>query len=121
MPRWHLQRRLGALATIEAEVSYGSAMTVRRDERTRGASGMPGVLVIDDDRSVVPLIRSACKQVGVEVIAADSAEKGLEIAREQKPDVVLLDVMLPGVSGLELFDRVRKHDERLPVIFMTAS
>jgi DNA-binding NtrC family response regulator len=82
---------------------------------------MPGVLVIDDDRSVVPLIRSACKQVGAEVIAADSAEKGLEVAREQKPDVVLLDVMLPGVSGLELFDRLRKYDQRLPVIFMTAS
>jgi len=82
---------------------------------------MPGVLVIDDDRSVVPLIRSACKQVGAEVIAAESAEAGLELLRKHKPDVLLLDVLLPGVTGLELFDRVRKLDERVPVIFMTAS
>jgi DNA-binding NtrC family response regulator len=84
---------------------------------------MPGVLVIDDDRSVVPLIRSASKQVAadVQVIAAESAAEGLELLRKHKPDVLLLDVMLPGITGLELFDRVRKLDERLPVIFMTAS
>src|SRR5688500_1238545 len=82
---------------------------------------MRGVLVIDDDRSVLPLIRAACKQVGAEVIAAESAEQGLAQVREHHPDVLLLDVMLPGITGLELFDRVRKIDERLPVIFMTAS
>src|SRR5262245_18220746 len=82
---------------------------------------MAGVLVIDDDRSVVPLIRSACKHVAIEVIAADSAEEGLKLLKQHQPDVLLLDVMLPGVTGLELFDRVRKIDERVPVIFMTAS
>jgi DNA-binding NtrC family response regulator len=82
---------------------------------------MAGLLVIDDDRSVVPLIRSACKQVAIEVIAADSAEEGLKLLRQHKPDVLLLDVMLPGTTGLELFDRVRQIDERVPVIFMTAS
>lgn len=81
---------------------------------------MPGLLVIDDDRSVVPLIRSACKQVEIEVFAADTAEDGLKLLRERQPDVILLDVMLPGTSGLELFERVRKIDERAPVIFMTA-
>ena len=82
---------------------------------------MPRVLVIDDDRSVVPLIRSACKHVGeIDVIAAETAEEGLKLLKAHPPDVVLLDVMLPGVSGLELFDRVRKIDERVPVIFITA-
>jgi DNA-binding NtrC family response regulator len=82
---------------------------------------MPGLLVIDDDRSVVPLIRSACKHVSIEVSAAESADEGLKLLKSHRPDVLLLDVMLPGTTGLELFDRVRKIDERLPVIFMTAS
>jgi len=82
---------------------------------------MPGLLVIDDDRSVVPLIRSACKHVAIEVLAAESADEGLKLLKSQRPDVLLLDVMLPSTTGLELFDRVRKIDERLPVIFMTAS
>jgi two-component system nitrogen regulation response regulator GlnG len=93
---------------------------LKRDE-SKGASGMAGLLVIDDDRSVVPLIRSACKQVAIEVIAADTADEGLKLLRQHQPDVLLLDVMLPGTTGLELFDRVRKIDERVPVIFMTAS
>jgi DNA-binding NtrC family response regulator len=82
---------------------------------------MAGLLVIDDDRSVVPLIRSACKHVEIEVFAADTAEEGLKLLKAHQPDVLLLDVMLPGTTGLELFDRVRKIDERVPVIFMTAS
>src|SRR5262245_61921849 len=81
---------------------------------------MPGLLVIDDDRSVVPLIRSACKHVKIDVHAAESAEDGLKLLKSKQPDVLLLDVMLPGTTGLELFEDVRKIDERVPVIFMTA-
>jgi DNA-binding NtrC family response regulator len=81
---------------------------------------MAGVLVIDDDRSVVLLIRAACKQMDVEVIAAESAEEGLALLKKSQPDVILLDIVLPGVSGIDLFDRIRKIDERVPVIFITA-
>jgi two-component system nitrogen regulation response regulator GlnG len=81
---------------------------------------MPGLLVVDDDRSVVPLIRSACKQVAIEVFAAETAEDGLKLLKQHHPDILLLDVMLPGITGLELFERVRRIDERVPVIFMTA-
>ena len=82
---------------------------------------MTGLLVIDDDRSVIPLIRSACKHIDIEIHAAESAEEGLKFLKAHPTKVLLLDVMLPGISGLELFDRVRKIDERVPVIFMTAS
>src|SRR4051812_7171229 len=81
---------------------------------------MPSLLVIDDDRSVIPLIRSACKHVKIDVVAAESAEEGLKLLKSKQPDVLLLDVMLPGTTGLELFEQVRKIDERVPVIFMTA-
>ena len=81
---------------------------------------MPGVLVIDDDRSVVLVIRSACKDMEIDVHAAQSAEQGLSMLREVRPDVLLLDIMLPGTTGIELFERIRKADERVPVIFITA-
>src|SRR6185369_2846849 len=81
---------------------------------------MPGVLVIDDDRSVVHLIRAACKQIDIEVLAAESAEEGLSLLKKSQPDVLLLDIFLPGTSGIDLFDQIRKIDERVPVIFITA-
>jgi DNA-binding NtrC family response regulator len=79
-----------------------------------------GVLVIDDDRSVVHLIRAALKEVDVEVTAAESSQEGLNLLKSQKPDVLLLDIVLPGESGIDLFQRIRKVDERVPVIFITA-
>jgi DNA-binding NtrC family response regulator len=81
---------------------------------------MPGVLVIDDDRSVVMVIRSACKLIDTEVHSAHSAEQGLSMLKEVRPDVLLLDIMLPGTTGIELFERIRQIDERVPVIFITA-
>ncbi|MCU0876671.1 MAG: sigma-54 dependent transcriptional regulator [Pirellulaceae bacterium] len=81
---------------------------------------MPGVLVIDDDRSVVHLIRSACQAIDVEVQSAQSAEEGLALVKQLKPDVVLLDIVLPGCSGLALFQELRDIDSRVPVIFITA-
>jgi len=82
---------------------------------------MAGVVVIDDDLSVVVLIRAACKQDNVAVHAAETPEEGLELLKRVQPDVLLLDVVLPGVSGLELFERIRRIDARVPVIFITAS
>ncbi len=82
---------------------------------------MAGVVVIDDDRSVVHLIRAACKQDRLAVEAAETAEEGLALLKKVQPDVLLLDVVLPGVSGLELFEKIRRIDARVPVIFITAT
>src|SRR4051812_39931786 len=81
---------------------------------------MPGLLVIDDDRSVVHFIRAACKELTTAVHAAEDAEEGLAMLRRLQPDALLIDVMLPGMTGLELFQKVRRADERIPVIFITA-
>jgi DNA-binding NtrC family response regulator len=81
---------------------------------------MPGLLVIDDDRSVVHFIRAACKELDVVIHAAEDGEVGLEMLKRHQPDAVLLDVMLPGMTGLELFQKIRRLDERIPVIVITA-
>lgn len=78
------------------------------------------VVVVDDDRAVRHLVQRALEPLDVVVHGAEGAVEGLELIRERKPDVVLLDVMLPRMSGLELFQRIKDIDRRLPVIFITA-
>jgi len=81
---------------------------------------MPNILVVDDDRSVVHLIKAAFKGASVDVHAAATAQEGLKLLRSHKPDVVLLDIMLPEITGLELFAQIREVDDNVPVIFITA-
>jgi two-component system nitrogen regulation response regulator GlnG len=83
---------------------------------------MGTILVVDDDRSTLHLIERSLERVEVKlnVLTARSAEEGLARAREVQPDVVLLDIMLPGASGLEVFQQFQELDRRLPVIYMTA-
>jgi DNA-binding NtrC family response regulator len=83
---------------------------------------MGKILVIDDDRSTLHLIERSLERAapGLEIVTARSAEEGVAMAKEIKPDVVLLDIMLPGASGLEVFQQFQALDRRLPVIFMTS-
>lgn len=81
---------------------------------------MPTVLIIDDDKRVLHLVSSALERLDVEVVGTRTAEEGLEKVRELKPDVVLLDIVLPHTSGLQLFHEVQAVDSRLPIIFITA-
>lgn len=81
---------------------------------------MSRILVIDDDRSVRHLIAKAFEDGEVEVVPAASAEEGMPLLAGSQFDVVLLDIMLPESSGLELFDRIRNVDPKLPIIFITS-
>jgi two-component system nitrogen regulation response regulator GlnG len=81
---------------------------------------MSRVLVIDDDRSVRHLIAKAFEDTDVQVVPAATAEEGLRLLGEAQSDVVLLDILLPESSGLELFERIRTVDPKLPVIFITS-
>jgi len=81
---------------------------------------MPKILVIDDDRAVRHLIDNAFKDTDVEVASAATAAQGLELQRETQPNVVLLDILLPKTSGLELFEKLREADAKLPIIFITS-
>jgi nitrogen regulation protein NR(I) len=81
---------------------------------------MPRILVIDDDRSVRHVITKAFEGSDVEVGAAATAADGMRLLGEISPEVVLLDVMLPGTSGLDLFAQIHDVDAKLPVIFITS-
>src|SRR5579872_460222 len=78
------------------------------------------ILVIDDDRATLHLMQQTFRDSGMTVMTAKTASQGLDIVAEHHPDLVLLDVMLPDISGLEAFESIRRLDSRLPVIFITA-
>ncbi|HEX6961467.1 MAG TPA: sigma-54 dependent transcriptional regulator [Lacipirellula sp.] len=82
---------------------------------------MSSLLVIDDDRTVLLLVKKAFKDSDVEVHAASTAAEGIAALREHKPDALLLDIMLPEISGIELAQEIRQVDTRLPLIFITAT
>jgi two-component system nitrogen regulation response regulator GlnG len=75
--------------------------------------------VIDDDRSIQHLISRAFQDRPVRLIPAASSEEGFRKLNEDLIDVVILDVLLPDSTGLELFGRIRELDSKLPVIFIT--
>lgn len=87
----------------------------------QGGTNLPTILVIDDDRSVPRIVCKALESINVDVVTATTAEAGLKLAEETGPDLVLLDIILPHTSGLEIFQQLQALDRRLPVIFITAA
>ncbi len=80
---------------------------------------MTKILVIDDEPSIVNLVTAYLKPEGYEVHTALDGEAGLKAARAFKPDLVILDLMLPGMDGLELLSRLRRESQ-VYVILLTA-
>ncbi|QIN84455.1 response regulator [Rubrobacter tropicus] len=81
---------------------------------------MPHVLVIDDDPAVTSLLKRGFSYERFDVDVASSGEDGLAIARERYPDLVILDIMMPGMDGIEVLKRLRSADLQLPVLMLTA-
>ena len=81
---------------------------------------MPILLVIDDNRSISRMVTVAFENDDIQVLSAQTAAEGIRLVREAKPDTLLLDIVLPEVSGLEVFREVHEIDPKLPVIFITA-
>jgi two-component system phosphate regulon response regulator PhoB len=80
------------------------------------------ILVIEDEEDIAELIRYNLEREGYRVVHAESGERGLEMVRRQRPDLVLLDLMLPGIDGLEVCKRVRADvaGAQTPIIMVTA-
>lgn len=81
---------------------------------------MQRILVIDDDPAVTSLLKRSLSYQGYVVDPAGSGEAGLTVAREHPPDLVILDIMMPGLSGLDVLQRLRAADPRVPVLLLTA-
>jgi phosphate regulon transcriptional regulator PhoB len=80
---------------------------------------MMKVLVVDDEQPILEAVSYSLKKEGYEVLTAGDAEQGIELARSRKPDIVLLDVMLPSASGFDVCRLLRKEGN-IPIILLTA-
>jgi DNA-binding response OmpR family regulator len=78
------------------------------------------ILIVEDEFAVARGIQYALQQEGYEVTVARSGEEGLELATSQAPDVIVLDVRLPGIDGFEVLRRLRATGSKAPVLFLTA-
>lgn len=83
---------------------------------------MSRILVADDDPSVRELCQIILGTEGYDVLLAESAEEGIALAREQRPDLVLLDWMMPGVDGMDALLALKKDPAtaEIPVVMLTA-
>lgn len=77
------------------------------------------ILVVDDEPPIVRLVRAKLQADGYGVISADRGEAALKLLEDERPDLVILDVMMPGLDGFETLHRIRT-ESRLPVIMLTA-
>jgi two-component system, OmpR family, alkaline phosphatase synthesis response regulator PhoP len=80
---------------------------------------MAKILIIDDEPSIVNLVTAYLKPEGYEVFTAMDGPSGLKAARSFKPDLIVLDIMLPGIDGIELLSRLRRESD-VYVILLTA-
>jgi len=81
---------------------------------------MPRVLVVDDEPDSVELLREFLATKGYEVLSASDGEEALRKVKADRPHLILLDVRMPGMSGLEVLREVRQIDQEVGVIMVTA-
>jgi len=78
------------------------------------------ILVVDDEHLIRWSLEQNLKKQGYEVVMAGSGEDALQMVREQQPDLVLLDIQLPGISGIEVLEKIKELDDEIIVIMLTA-
>lgn len=78
------------------------------------------ILIVEDETGIINFLGQGLREEGYEVLAATDGKSGLSLALEQQPDVILLDWMLPGLSGLEICKALRERHADMPIIFLTA-
>jgi two-component system OmpR family response regulator len=78
------------------------------------------LLVVDDEPDIVELLSASLRFAGFEVCTAASGQEALTLAASFRPDLVILDVMMPGLDGFSVLSRLRGEGHRVPVLFLTA-
>lgn len=80
------------------------------------------ILIVDDEKDIVDLVAYNVERQGYKVFKAYDGEGALRVARSEKPDLILLDLMLPGIQGLEVCRRIRRNPDTagIPIIMLTA-
>ncbi len=86
---------------------------------TAATAAPPRVLVVEDEEPLLFTLAHNLRREGYTVLTASRGDDGLKLARKQKPDLILLDVMLPGIDGIQVC-RMLRRDSDVPIIMLTA-
>ncbi len=78
------------------------------------------ILVVDDEESIHLLYREELEEEGYQVISAMTGEEGLKLFQEEKPDLVILDINMPGMDGIEVLRQMKQMQPDVPVILSSA-
>lgn len=78
------------------------------------------ILLIEDEPHIALGLSDALGFEGFEAIVASTGEEGIKVARERRPDAILLDLMLPGINGYEVCQAIRAGDDQVPILMLTA-
>ena len=96
-----------------AKDANGDAGSLRKNRLRR-------ILLVDDELDLTTIFRSALRHVGYEVVAYNDPDEALVAFRSDQYDLMIFDVRMPGMSGFELFSRIRKIDSNVKALFVTA-
>lgn len=80
------------------------------------------ILIVDDEEDIIELIKYNLKNEGYDILTAFTGEQAIKIARQSRPDLIVLDLMLPGIDGLEVTRYLKNNDQTkdLPIVMLTA-
>ena len=81
---------------------------------------MKTILIVEDDRAINMGLAKNLKYEGYQVLSAEDGERGLKLAVDNKPDLIVLDIMLPGASGFEVCRSLRRARIHIPILMLTA-
>jgi len=115
------------IATVSRRISWRCGPADEVEPHLHGAARPTGqatkrVLVVDDERSIRLLCRVNLVASGIEVLEADNGTDAVEVVRRERPDLVLLDVMMPDLDGFEVARRLAADPKtrEIPIVFLTA-
>ncbi|NOZ57204.1 MAG: response regulator [Calditrichaeota bacterium] len=113
---------LGALEFFVKPVDRKRLLEVLQRISSRKTAGKPRVLIVDDEPSTVDWVSGALEANGFEVLKAYGGKEGIELATTHIPDAIVLDLMMPEVSGFEVVDKLKQQERTrdIPIIIFTA-
>ncbi len=81
---------------------------------------MKKILLVDDEKNILIVYREEFEDEGYEIVSASSGEEGLTKFKVEKPDLVILDILMPGMNGVEVLRKMKMLDSTIPVILSSA-
>ena len=116
------QRPAGPLVDPQSEDAPGGGQE-RRERERRNARPGTRILVVDDSPTIVALLKRMLQQNHFEVLVAYDGESGLEIAHRERPDLIFLDIVLPGIDGFSALRKLRRDEATrdVPIIMISGN